>query len=312
MSVGTRCLGFPSLLPALLLALLLAVVSCATSRTKSEKPEGSATAEPFATTARSGPWLEYADVRQAGFDPQALRAVCERADQLRSGALMVVFRRHVILACGDVARPFETHSMRKSLVSGLYGTAVSRGEIDLNASLARLAIDDDSPLTPTERSATIRHVISARSGIYLPAAYAPTSQDRRPARGSHAPGSHWFYNNWDFNVAGVVYERATGEDLYASFTRRLATPLGMEDWTPADGFRVYEPTKSRHPAHTFRLSTRDLARFGQLYLQQGRWEGRQLLPAGWIAESTRPHTDDGDAWPLAGVSRWLARKFAPS
>jgi CubicO group peptidase (beta-lactamase class C family) len=200
----------------------------------------------------------------------------------------------VILACGDVERPFEAHSMRKSLVSGLYGTAVGRGEIDLNASLARLAIDDDSPLTPMERSATIRQVISARSGIYLPAAYAPTSQDRRPARGSHSPGSHWFYNNWDFNVAGVVYERATGEDLYASFARRIATPLGMEDWKPADGFRVYEPTKSRHPAHTFRISTRDLARFGQLYLQQGRWEGRQLLPADWIVESTRPHTDDGD------------------
>ena len=45
----------------------------------------------------------------------------------------------------------------------------------------------------------------------------------------------------------------------------------MEDWNPADGFRVYEPTKSLHPAHTFRISTRDLARFGQLYLQEGRW-----------------------------------------
>lgn len=69
----------------------------------------------------------------------------------------------------------------------------------------------------------------------------------------------------------------------------------MEDWNAAaDGFRVYEPTKSRHPAHTFRMSARDLARFGQLYLQQGRWDGRQLLPSDWIAESTRPHTDDGD------------------
>ncbi len=68
---------------------------------------------------RGGPWLEYADVRQAGFDPEALRAVCTHADSLRSGALMVVFRRHVILACGDVERRFETHSMRKSLVSGL-------------------------------------------------------------------------------------------------------------------------------------------------------------------------------------------------
>ena len=74
----------------------------------------------------------------------------------------------------------------------------------------------------------------------------------------------------------------------------MADPLGMEDWNPGDGFRVYEPTKSRHPAHTFRISTRDLARFGQLYLQEGRWAGRQIIPADWVTESTRPHTDDGD------------------
>ena len=271
-----------------LLPILLTVVSCSTPRAEIEPAERSATG------ASSGPWLQYSDVRQAGFDEQALRAVCERADSLRSGALMAVVRGHVILACGDVERPFETHSVRKSLVSGLYGVAVARREIDLDATLAKFSIDERTPLTDAERSATIRQVISARSGVYLPAAYAPASQDGRPARGSHSPGTHWFYNNWDFNVAGVIYERATGEDLYESFERRIAKPLGMEDWDPTDGFRVYEPTKSRHPAHTFRISTRDLARFGQLYLQDGRWEGRQLLPADWVQESTRPHTDDGD------------------
>ena len=207
---------------------------------------------------------------------------------------MVVFRGHVLLACGDVKRPFESHSVRKSLVSGLYGVAVSRGEINLSATLANFKIDELTPLTAQERSATIGQVISARSGVYLPAAYAPVSQERRPARGSYAPGTHWFYNNWDFNIAGVIYEQATREDLYQSFDRRLAKPIGMEDWSPAHGFRVYEPTKSLHPAHTFRISTRDLARFGQLYLQDGRWEGQQLLPVDWVKESTRPHTDDGD------------------
>src|SRR5688572_13568245 len=212
MSSGARCLY--------LVTLLLTVVSCATPRSRSE-----ATA-PVAMTAARGSWLQYADVRQAGFDPEALRAVCEQADRLRSGALMAVFRGHVVFACGDVERSFETHSVRKSLVSGLYGTAVGRGKIDLNATLTSFAIDDNSPLTPAERSATIGQVISARSGIYLPAAYAPMSQNSRPARGRYSPGTQWFYNNWDFNVAGVVYERATGEDLYESFQRRLATPLG--------------------------------------------------------------------------------------
>jgi CubicO group peptidase (beta-lactamase class C family) len=268
--------------------VLLAVVACGTSR-----PEFP-TAARSASASSSGPWLQYTDVRQAGFDAQALRAVCERADSLKSGAVMAVFRGRVILACGDVGRKFEAHSVRKSLVSGLYGTAVARGEIDLNSTLADFSIDELTPLTAAERSATIRQVVSARSGVYLPAAYGASQDRRRPERGSHAPGTHWFYNNWDYNVAGVVYERATREDLYESFHRRLAEPLGMEDWKPADGFRVYEPTKSSHPAHTFRISTRDLARFGQLYLQEGQWAGRQILPADWVTESTGPHTDDGD------------------
>jgi CubicO group peptidase (beta-lactamase class C family) len=107
-----------------------------------------------------------------------------------------------------------------------------------------------------------------------------------------------------------VYERATREDLYESFDRRIAQPLGMEDWEPADGFRVFEPTKSRHPAHTFRISTRDLARFGQLYLQQGAWDGRQIVSADWVKESTQPHTDDGDGTGY-GFMWWTYQAGAP-
>ena len=284
-------MGFPApgaLYGYLIPLLFVALISCTPSRLSVE------TDAPSPTGASSGPWLQYTDVGQAGFDAQALRAVCDRADTLRSGAVMAVFRGRVILACGDVRRKFEAYSVRKSLVSGLYGTAVARREIDLDATLADFAIDEDAPLTAAERSATIRHVISARSGVYVPAAYGASQERGRPARGSHAPGTRWFYNNWDFNIAGVVYERATREDLYESFDRRLAKPLGMEDWDRADGFRAYEPTKSRHPAHTFRISTRDLARFGQLYLQDGLWAGQRILPAEWVKESTRPHTDDGD------------------
>ncbi|NIP78407.1 MAG: serine hydrolase, partial [Gemmatimonadetes bacterium] len=253
------------------------------------------------------PWRQYADPSEAGFDAGALDAVCDYADSVGSAAVMALQRGHVVLACGAIDRELEAHSVRKSLVSGLYGTAVARGEIDLDATLAELGIDDTPPLTAAEKAATVRDLIAARSGVYLGAAYAPASQDRdRPGRGNHAPGTHWFYNNWDFNVAGVVYERATGEDLYESFGRRIAEPIGMQDYDPGDGFVVYEPTESRHPAHTFRISARDLARFGQLYLQEGRWNGRQVVPAGWIAESTRPVTrfEDGDGY---GYMWWTYR-----
>jgi CubicO group peptidase (beta-lactamase class C family) len=65
----------------------------------------------------------------------------------------------------------------------------------------------------------------------------------------------------------------------------------MEDWDVADGFRVYEPTQSLHPAHTFRISTRDLARFGQLYLNEGRWLGdSSSQPPGWPKVRGRTQT----------------------
>lgn len=240
-------------------------------------------------------WLEYADPAEAGFDARELNAACEYADSVGSAAVMAVYRGHVIAACGAVASEFELHSVRKSLVSGLYGTAVARDEVDLDATLAELGIDDDAGLTAAERNATVADILAARSGVYLPASYAPSSQDReRPARGSHAAGTNWFYNNWDFNVAGVVFERVTGENLYEAFERRIAEPIGMEDWSPADGFLAYEPTESRHPAHTFRMSARDLARYGQLFLQEGRWAGRQVIPASWVERSTAPVSELGN------------------
>ena len=207
---------------------------------------------------------------------------------------MAVYRGHVIAAWGDVARELELHSVRKSLVSALYGVGIAEGKINLDATLSDLGVDDRTPLTAQEKQARVRDIISATSGVYLPAAYAGAEQDtERPARGSKQRGAHFFYNNWDFNVAGVVYERAMRENLYDAFARRIAQPIGMEDYQPADGFLVYEPSRSNHAAHTFRMSARDLARFGQLYLQQGKWGGRQVIPAAWIRESTSAKSDVG-------------------
>jgi CubicO group peptidase (beta-lactamase class C family) len=246
-------------------------------------------------TQAQQPWLQYAVPAEAGFSAAKLEAARQYADSVGSAAVMVVYRGHVLAAWGDVARKLQAHSVRKSLLSALYGIAAAEGKIDLDATLAELGVDDaPQPLTAQEKQAKVRHLIAARSGVYLPAAYAPSEQDdTRPARGSHLPGTNWFYNNWDFNVAGVVYERLTGEDVFAAFERRIARVISMEDFDPADGFDVYEPSRSMHPAHTFRISARDLARFGQLYLQEGRWSGRQVVPREWIRESIRPHSDLG-------------------
>jgi len=240
-------------------------------------------------------WQQYATPEEAGFSSAMLERTRHIGDSLRSGGGFIVYRGHVLAAWGDVSRKLELHSVRKSLTSAMMGIAVADRKVDLSATLASLGIDDTTRLTPVEKQATVRDLISARSGVFVPAAYAPADQDStRPARGAFAPGTHWFYNNWDFNVAELVYEQRTGTTLYNSFAEHIATPLGMEDFRPSDGFLVYEPTASVHAAHTWRMSARDLARFGQLFLQQGRWNGRQVVPDDWVKESTKPHSDFGN------------------
>lgn len=248
-----------------------------------------------AAAQQSGGLRQYATPGDAGFSAESLAAVHASADSVESAAVVALYRGHVLAAWGDIARPIPAHSVRKSLVSALYGATMATGAIDLDATLGALGIADHDTLLPIERGARIRHLLSARSGVFLPAAYAPSDQDAaRPSRGSRAPGTHWYYNNWDFNVAGVIYEQLTGTDLYEAFDARIAQPIGMEDFDPADGYRAWEPTTSRHPAHTFDISARDLARVGQLFLQQGRWGDRQIIPADWVRESTRPHSDFGN------------------
>lgn len=126
----------------------------------------------------------------------------------------------------------------------------------------------------------------ARSGVYFPAAYeTPIMKTTRPPRGSHAPGAFWHYNNWDFNVLGAIYERLMGETVFDGLHRRVAEPIGMEDFSAGDGRFVLEPC-SRYPAYPMALSARDLARFGLLFLDRGGWSGREIVPPDWIDEST--------------------------
>jgi CubicO group peptidase (beta-lactamase class C family) len=103
----------------------------------------------------------------------------------------------------------------------------------------------------------------------------------RPQRGSHAPGTFWYYNNWDFNALGTIFEQQTKTSIGKAFEQRIATPLGMEDFRAEDVYYVRGP-ESIHPAYPSHISSRDLARFGLLYLRRGRWGDQQIVPAAWV------------------------------
>jgi CubicO group peptidase (beta-lactamase class C family) len=192
---------------------------------------------------------------------------------------------------GATTQRFNVHSIRKSFLSALIGKEVEAGRIHLGDSLEKLGIDDNEPrLTPAEKQATVADLLKARSGIYHAALYETESmKSRRPERGSHPHDTFFFYNNWDFNALGTIYERAAGVSVFEGFRRGLAEPLQMEDFRPADTEYV-RGNASVHPAYLFRLSARDMARVGLLYARGGQWRGQQVVPARWVADSVASYS----------------------
>lgn len=198
----------------------------------------------------------------------------------------------LLMRWGDAERPLNLASVRKSVISLLYGIAADRGLVELDASLAELGIDDaPQPLTSTERSATVRDLLGSRSGVYLPTlGESAYWEDRRPARGSHAPGTYWFYNNWDFNALGTIFEKATGKRIGDAIAEWLAAPLGMQTFCP-DHVTYERAGFTEHAMWRVFMSAEDLARLGALVLQGGRWGGVQVVPEAWVVESTTPISD---------------------
>lgn len=238
-------------------------------------------------------WEWFEDSEAEGWSTEELEAVGEAIDTVDTASLIIVHKGKVVKSWGDLDTKYRCHSIRKSFLSALYGVQVDEGAININATMTDLEIDDNDPLSETEKQATVRMLLKARSGIYHPALYETAAMAaRRPDRHSHAPDIYWYYNNWDFNVLGTIYEQETGENIHQSFYERIAQPIGMQDYVPEDGVD-YSGEASRHNAYPFEMSTRDMARFGLLYLNDGNWEGHQIIPASWVKESTTSYSDAG-------------------
>ena len=239
-------------------------------------------------------WMQYASPEEAGFSHELLAEAREYWQSFPSAAYMIVYRGAVVAAWGDVDRRYMCHSVRKSFLSGLIGAHVDAGHIDLDLTLDELGIDDiEDGLTETEKSATIFDLIRARSGVFRLAAYEPP-QNPKPQRHAYAPGEHFCYNNWDFNSLCTIFEQLTETKIFEEFERVFAQPLGMQDYRARDGYYHYELEKSEHPAYPFRMSARDMARYGLLYLNEGNWDGQRILSEEWVAASRFRHSELGE------------------
>ena len=190
-------------------------------------------------------------------------------DSTKITGLVIVQNGQIIFNYGDIEENSYIASCRKSVLSMIYGKYVLNGEIDLTKTVLDLGLDDVGGLLPIEKKATIKDIISARSGVYHKEGYPGGMQEYAPKRCSVKPGSYWLYSNWDFNVAGYVFEQETGKNIYDEVQSQLAIPLEMQDWDRSLQNKEGNTSISKYLAYPMWFSTREMASMGLMMLHNG-------------------------------------------
>jgi hypothetical protein len=252
----------------------------------------------------------FSETKTAVFwDEQKLDEAFQLTCELGTTTLIVVTNGEVVKSMGELDEPLRVHSVRKALLSALVGQHVGKGpnQINLGSTLAELNINDKpNPLTPLQQQAKVLHLIKSVSGINHEAAaedgLLKKEKDKRLGHNPNPPGTVWAYNNWDYNALTTIFEQETGMTVYKAFKTGIAEPVGMQDFTKNSVFYNYKKRLSKHPKAGFRMSARDLAKFGQLYLDKGKWNGKQIIPAAWIDRITEDYTVTGDEGPRSAHS----------
>ncbi len=206
---------------------------------------------------------------------------------------------------GDIrGRPQRCFSVTKSVASALVGIAVLDGAIEsVDAPIGRWLPDLQDPRA---RALTVAHLLEMRSGIRFTEGIFPWNDEPRTYYATDLrarllalpvvdPVSAFFhYNDWHPLLLSLILERATGRTVVELLQERIWDPLGMEHPASIMVDRN-EPSGLEHLESGLTATARDLAKFGQLVLQDGVWQGRRLLPAGWIESTTSPARACGDA-----------------
>lgn len=205
-------------------------------------------------------------------------------------------------------------SVSKSALSMLLGTLVADGTIpDINAPVTRYV-----PMLRGSAydGASIRHVLNMASGIVFNEDYLDFWSDinrmgRVLAMGGSmdglaagqtgrrgAPGADWLYVSIDTHVIAMVIRGATGRSIADLMSERIFQPLGLE----RDPYYVTDGEGVEFVLGGLNMTTRDFARLGLLVEQDGVWQGRQIVPADWLAESTAPSAPGGEGY---GYQWWI-------
>lgn len=183
--------------------------------------------------------------------------------------------------------PHELYSLSKSFLSTAVGFAQAEGLLTVDDLLLD-HVGDEAPedLDPALRRMRLRHLLTMTTG-HEDAIHGPVFGAERWVRTfltmpvPHEPGTHFMYNTVASYVLAAIVERRAGQRLLDYLTPRLLDPLGIDGAT-------WEQSPEGHDVGGWGMSvtTEDIACFGQLYLNGGVWQGRQLLPEGWAVAAT--------------------------
>jgi len=221
----------------------------------------------------------------------------ERLDTLRrflkthqTDGMMVVSRGRVVFEYGDTKLVSKVASVRKSMLSLLYAVEMQKGvKFDLDQTVVQLGLEDKTPFIESERHATLLQLLMSRSGIYIRS--GNDEQDKlSPKRGSSYPGVRWFYNNWDYDAAGIAFEKIAHKDIFDALRDDLAVPLRLQEFDRSRQRKNYVENSTHFEYATY-LSTRDMARLGLLAISHGMWGKTLWAEPGFLDYSVYPSTN---------------------
>lgn len=245
----------------------------------------------FAALPRSTP--EAQGLPSAGL-ANLVRALDTRVHEMHS--LMILRHGHVVAegwwAPYAAEHNHVLYSLSKSFTSTAVGFALAEGKLDLFDPVLK-HFPDEAPANPaaTLKAMRVRDLLTMSTGHQDEPPRSPEAMTVRSFLAHpvpHKPGTHFLYNTPATFMAGAIVQKVTGQTVLDYLRPRLFEPLGIQNpvWDAnIEGMSL--------GGYGLRVKTEDIARFGQLYLQRGWWEGRQLVPETWVNLATSRQMSNG-------------------
>ncbi|HEY7117351.1 MAG TPA: serine hydrolase [Tepidisphaeraceae bacterium] len=244
--------------------------------------------------------LPRATPESQGVSSAAIRNFVESANQKINTLHSFMLLRHgQVVAEGwwkpeAADKPHVLHSLSKSFTSTAVGLLIEDGKLSLDDPVLKF-FPDDAPATPSDnlKAMRVRDLLTMTCGHDVEAKRTndvPWTKIFLNHPVPHKPGTHFQYNSLGTYMLSAIVTKVTGQTVLDYLTPRLFQPLGIEkphwDASPqgisCGGWGLY-------------LHTEDVAKFGQLYLQKGKWNGKQIVPEKWVEQATKYQVPNKDA-----------------